>query len=424
MLFLFALVAVIILFKITETAAVAVSDSSLDKLASNGDKSAQHLKKLLDKPNRFLSASKAFTLILEFAGAVASAELYSDSLADAIKSPSGLSENICKILAFIIIAAAYTFVMMIFAENVPKKLGGKNPEKTALRLWWILSAVTVVLTPFVWLTDIISRGILLILGVDSEGDEDSVTEEEILMMSDAGAESGAIDEDENQIIKNIFAFDDMTAEQICTHRTDVSVLWASDSSEVWEETIHRTRHSFFPVCGENVDTVIGVLNAKDYFSLEDKSKESIMANIVREPYFVHENMKADRLFAQMKKNDAEHFAVVVDEYGGMSGIITITDLVEELVGDFADDEDEERFEKIGENLWNIPGITSLTDIAEELETELPADKYDTFGGYVIAMLGEIPKDGTRVHLDAGGLSINVMEIKHHRIERCRVSKSR
>ena len=243
------------------------------------------------------------------------------------------------------------------------------------------------------------------------------------MMSDAGAESGAIDEVENRIIKNVFAFDDMTAEQICTHRTDVSVLWASDSSDVWEETIHRTRHSVFPICGENVDNVIGILNAKDYFRLEDKSKESIMANIVREPYFVHENMKADRLFAQMKQNDADHFAVVVDEYGGMSGIITITDLVEELVGDFTDAESiEDRFEKIGDNLWNVPGITGLADIAEELDLSLPADKYDTFGGYVIAMLGEIPKDGTQVHLNTDELTINIMEIKHHRIEKCRISK--
>ena len=185
----------------------------------------------------------------------------------------------------------------------------------------------------------------------------------------------------------------MTAEQICTHRTDVSVLWASDSSDVWEETIHRTRHSVFPICGENVDNVIGILNAKDYFRLEDKSKESIMANIV------------------------------VDEYGGMSGIITITDLVEELVGDFTDAESiEDRFEKIGDNLWNVPGITGLADIAEELDLSLPADKYDTFGGYVIAMLGEIPKDGTQVHLNTDELTINIMEIKHHRIEKCRISK--
>ena len=245
------------------------------------------------------------------------------------------------------------------------------------------------------------------------------------MMSDAGAEKGTIDEDENRIIKNVFAFDDMTAEQVCTHRTDVDVLWSNDDTCVWEETIHRTRHSSFPICGESVDNVIGVLNAKDYFRLEDKSRDNIMAKAVREPSFVHGNMKADRLFDQMKQRGADHFAIVVDEYGGMSGIITITDLVEELVGDFADDPEDEpsvRLEQTAENIWTVPGISSLSSVCEELEVTLPADKYETFGGYVIAMLGEIPKDGTQLSLDKNGLHIDILEVKHHRIEVCRVEK--
>ena len=243
------------------------------------------------------------------------------------------------------------------------------------------------------------------------------------MMSDAGAEKGTIDEDENRIIKNIFAFDDLTAEQVCTHRPDVSVLWSEDSTEVWEETIHRSRHSFLPVCGESVDDVIGVLDAKDYFRLDNKSRENIMANAVSEPCFVHENMKADRLFEQMKQKGADHFAVVVDEYGGMTGIITITDLVEELVGDFADDESDEpsaRLEKLEDDLWSVPGITSLSEVSEELDTELPSEKYDTFGGYVVAILGHIPKNGSQEALDTDRLHIEVLEVKHHRIELCRV----
>jgi putative hemolysin len=171
--------------------------------------------------------------------------------------------------------------------------------------------------------------------------------------------------------------------------------------------------------------MLSVLNAKDFFQLEDKSKENIMNTIVREPYFVHENMKADRLFARMKQNDADRFAVVVDEYGGMSGILTVTDLVEQLVGDFDDDDSDEpshKLKQISENEWIIPGITPMSEVADKLDAALPADKYDTFGGYVIAMLGEIPKDGTQVHLDTDALRINVLEIKHHRIENCRVEK--
>lgn len=424
MIFLILIIAFSVILRLAESAVILLSDANPDKLSADSDKHSARLKNILSKPDKFTYAARALNMLSLIFGGVVSAVFYEKPLASLIKgSGLNMTELGMTLLSDFIIILIYSFFLFIFCETVPRKLAAKNPQKSILRLWWLISFISKLMLPFVWTANIISKGILWLLGINPGSYEDSITEEEILMMSDAGAESGAIDEVENRIIKNVFAFDDMTAEQICTHRTDVSVLWASDSSDVWEETIHRTRHSVFPICGENVDNVIGILNAKDYFRLEDKSKESIMANIVREPYFVHENMKADRLFAQMKQNDADHFAVVVDEYGGMSGIITITDLVEELVGDFTDAESiEDRFEKIGDNLWNVPGITGLADIAEELDLSLPADKYDTFGGYVIAMLGEIPKDGTQVHLNTDELTINIMEIKHHRIEKCRISK--
>ena len=424
MIFLILIIAFSVILRLAESAVILLSDANPDKLSADSDKHSARLKNILSKPDKFTYAARALNMLSLIFGGVVPAVFYEKPLASLIKgSGLNMTELGMTLLSDFIIILIYSFFLFIFCETVPRKLAAKNPQKSILRLWWLISFISKLMLPFVWTANIISKGILWLLGINPGSYEDSITEEEILMMSDAGAESGAIDEVENRIIKNVFAFDDMTAEQICTHRTDVSVLWASDSSDVWEETIHRTRHSVFPICGENVDNVIGILNAKDYFRLEDKSKESIMANIVREPYFVHENMKADRLFAQMKQNDADHFAVVVDEYGGMSGIITITDLVEELVGDFTDAESiEDRFEKIGDNLWNVPGITGLADIAEELDLSLPADKYDTFGGYVIAMLGEIPKDGTQVHLNTDELTINIMEIKHHRIEKCRISK--
>ena len=150
-----------------------------------------------------------------------------------------------------------------------------------------------------------------------------------------------------------------------------------------------------------------------------------MKNAVREPYFVHENMKADRLFEAMKQSGASRFAVVVDEYGGMSGIITITDLVEQLVGDFAEDESDQtaaRLQQLEDNIWTVPGVSSLSEVCEELDIILPADKYDTFSGYVIAVLGEIPANGTQMSVTSDGLDIDVLEVKHHRIELCRVKK--
>lgn len=419
------LIALNAVFACAEIAVISINDTRLEKLAASGDKRAVRLKKLTDQPARFLATIQVAITLSGFIGSAFAADNFSVYLVKAlVKTGIPVSESVLDSVSVVLITLILSYFTLVFGELVPKRVAMKNSEKLALGMSGLISSISKLFAPLVGLLNLSTNGILRLMGIDPNSEEDTVTEEEILMMSDAGAEKGTIDEVENRIIKNVFAFDDMTAEQICTHRTDVSVLWEEDSSDVWEETIHRTRHSVFPICGESVDNVVGILNAKDYFRLEDKSKENIMKTIVREPYFVHENMKADRLFDQMKRNDADHFAVVVDEYGGMSGIITVTDLVQQLVGEFNDDEEGEapKLEQVNDQMWNIYGIIPLSEVAEALEINLPADKYDTFGGYVIAMLGEIPKDGTQTQLDTEALHIEVLEILHHRIEKCRVTK--
>ncbi|MCQ2490983.1 MAG: hemolysin family protein [Ruminococcus sp.] len=413
-------------FACAEIAVISISDTRLDKLAASGNKKAVKLKKLTSQPARFLATIQVAITLSGFIGAAFAADNFSERLTALIlKTGIGLPENVLRTVSVIVITLLLAYITLIFSELVPKRIGMKYSEKLALGLTDAIRFTQVIFAPLVWILNLSTNAVLRIIGIDPNKEEDTVTEEEIIMMSDAGAEKGTIDEDENRIIKNVFAFDDTTAEQVCTHRTDVSVLWSSDSVETWEETIHRTRHSVFPICGEGVDNVIGILNAKDYFRLDNKSRENIMANAVHEPYFVHEGMKADTLFAQMKKKGADHFAVVVDEYGGMTGIVTVTDLVEQLVGDFDDDEtgeNEAEFEQIADGQWLIPGIMPLDNVCEELDIVLPADKFDTFGGYVIAMLGEIPKDGSKTYLECDGLRIDVLEIHHHRVELCRVKK--
>ena len=409
-----------------ETAVITVSDSKLEKLAAGGDKRGVRLKKINDSPNRFMSSVGAANSLTSLMAAAVAAYTFSGRLAcKLLDADIGLSLRAAEAVSVVAVAMAASLLMIVFGDLIPKHIALKSPEKTALRMSGFVKAIMILFAPGVFIVNAVGNGILRLIGIDPSAEEDTVTEEEILMMSDAGAEKGTIDEDENRIIKNVFAFDDMTAGQVCTHRTEVSVLWEYDDISVWEETIHRTRHSVFPVCGESVDNVIGFLDAKDYFRLDDKSRENIMENAVREPFFVHENMKADRLFEQMKKSGSDHFAVVVDEYGGMNGIITVTDLVEQLVGEFSDDEDDipqMKLEQTGENSWLIPGSASIAEVSDELDITLPADKYDTFGGYVIDELGDIPRDGTQITIEADGLRIEVIEISHHRIEACHVEK--
>lgn len=405
-----------------ESALISLNDSRLEKLAESGGKKARRLKKIADNPNSFLLSSQTAVKLFEFISAGLAAVSFSGRLAGVF---SGIPKNTAGIISAVTILLIMTFLIMTFVEFIPKRLASKNPEKIALRFSGILLTVSVIFMPSVRIMNAVSCGILKLVGVNPEKAEETVTEEEILMMSDAGAETGAIDENENRIIKNVFAFDDMTAGQICTHRTEVSVLWEDDDAEVWEEIIHRTRHSVFPVCSKSIDNVTGILDAKDYFRTDKKNHDEIIKNAVHEPYFVHENMKADRLFAHMKMNNNDHFAVVVDEYGGMSGIITVTDLVEKIVGEFADD-DEEPFEKImktGMSAWTVHGSVTIGEVCDTLEIELPVDRNETFGGYVIAELGDIPKNNEKISVDSDGLHIEILQIKHHRVELCRVTKS-
>jgi len=413
-------------FACAEIAVISINDTKLDKLAASGNKKAITLKKLTSQPARFLATTQVAITLSGFIGAAFAADNFSERLTSLImKTGIDIPERVLRTVSVILITLLLSYITLVFSELVPKRLAMKYSEKLALGMAKIIRLTQIMFAPLVWILNISTNAVLRLFRIDPNKEEDTVTEEEIMMMSDAGAEKGTIDEDENRIIKNVFAFDDTTAEQVCTHRTDVNVLWSSDPVETWEETIHRTRHSIFPICGESVDNVIGILNAKDYFRLDDKSRDNIMANAVREPYFVHETMKADALFAQMKKKGADHFAVVVDEYGGMTGIVTVTDLVEQLVGEFDDDETgetEAEFEQIADDQWLIPGIMPLDEVCEELDIILPADKFDTFGGYVIAGLGEIPKDGSKTYLECDGLRIDVLEIHHHRVELCRVKK--
>ena len=241
-------------------------------------------------------------------------------------------------------------------------------------------------------------------------------------MVDAGSEEGSIDEDEKEIIQNVFEFNDTTVGEIATHRTDIDMLCTEDTPEEWEETIHDTRHTFFPIYTDSVDKIIGVLNAKDYFRLEDKSIDNIVKNVMRAPYLVPETLAADVLLKNMRTRK-EYFAVVMDEYGGMRGIVTLTDLLECIVGDidYADDESAEEempeIEQIDDVTFVVSGIASISDVEKAIDRTLDEHDCDTIGGYILSIMGSIPEDGATFTTEGEVFSAEVTDVKDHRIER-------
>ncbi|MGM9916573.1 CNNM domain-containing protein [Anaerotignum sp.] len=407
------LIALNAIFASAEIAVISMNDTRLQRMARDGDSRAKRLVRLTEQPAKFLATIQVAITLAGLLGSAFAAENFAGALVDALKGAGvGISERVLKSLAVFAITVVLAYFNLVFGELVPKRVAMKKTEELALGMSGMLTGVSKVFAPLVALLTFSTNGILNLMGIDPEDEDEEVSEEEIYMMLEAGNEKGTIDAEETRWIRNVFAFDDTPVEEVCTHRVDVTALGMEGTAEEWQESILQSRFTYYPIYREDADNIVGVLNTKDYFRLEDKSRENAMKYAVEKPYFVPEIMKADVLFRNMKK-EKKQFAVVLDEYGGLSGVITMHDLLELLVGDIY--EDEKEIQAISENTWKILGSASLDDVAEELEISLPVEEYDTFGGYIFGALGYIPDDGLKFTLEADGMKIQVEKVENHRI---------
>lgn len=408
------------IFAGTEIAVISVNETKLEKEVERGNKRAKWLLKMTQNSSGFLATIQVAITLSGFLGAAFASDSFAAVLSGALKRIGiGLSDSVLNTISVVLVTLVISYFSIVFGEMVPKRIAMKNAERFSLTMAGPITVIAKLFAPLVWLLTKSTNGILRLCGIDPESDEEIVTEEDLLLMADAGRKKGTIDDSENDMIRNVFAFDDLTVGEICTHRKEVSILWMDETVAEWEQTIHESRHSVYPVCGDSVDQIIGVLNAKDFFRLNCRDKKAVMEHAVHTPYFVHENLKADQLFSKMKRH-ADHFAVVLDEYGGMCGIITVTDLVEQLVGDFDDDEmlrQEPEIERLDSRCWKVRGSCSLHDVSRALEYAFPEEEYETFSGFLIGSLGEIPKDGTKLKMQVGPFQVRILDVCQHRIEK-------
>lgn len=408
------------LFACAEISVLTMNQNKLAKLASSGDKRALRLTKLTEQPSVFLSTIQVGITLINLLSSAVATESFSDRLVNLISNLGfNIPTAVLNILSVVIITLLLTYFTVLLGELIPKRIGMNNTEKIALGLSGLILFVSKLFTPAVWLFSVSTNGLLKLFGIDENSKENENAEEEIRMILDAGNQNGSILEEEKDMIQNIFEFDDIAAREIMTHRTEVSLLWLEETDEQWSQTINESRHSLYPVCSESPDNIIGVLNSKLYFRLFDKSRESVLESAVQPAYFVPESVRADVLFKNMKSS-RNHFAIVIDEYGGMSGIITMNDLLEQLVGDLEDDitvpPEVPLIERIDSKTWKIQGSAPLDEVAEQLGVTLPEDDYDTFGGMVFGLLGIITNETSLPVVEEFGLVIKVTEIKERRVE--------
>ncbi len=427
LLFQVILIALNAIFASAEIAVLSINEAKLERMANEGNSKAKRLFKLTREPAKFLATIQVAITLSGFLGSAFAADNFSEPLVDWVVSLGvTLPRESLDAVAVIAITLILSYFTLIFGELVPKRLAMKKSEQIAMAISGLVSGIAVAFRPIVSLLSISTNLVLRLCGVDPNEAEDEVSEEEIRMMVDVGSEKGTIDHQEKEFIQNVFEFNDITAEEIAIHRTDVTVLWLEDDMDLWAETIHKNRHTQYPVCDGSVDNVVGILNAKDYFRLADKSRDSILKFAVHPAYFVPETIKADVLFRNMKKT-RNSISIVMDEYGGMVGIVTLYDLIEELVGDLNDEPEdandpEPYLEKVGEHVWKITGNVELRNLEEVTGLELVSEDYDTFTGLVFDALGMIPNDGAQsIDLSLPEMDIHVSSIAAHQIESATVT---
>ena len=396
------------IFASAEIAVLSMNETKLERMAEQGNGRAKRLVRLTQEPARFLATIQVAITLSGFLGSAFAADNFSEPLVDWVV---GIGVNIPRstldTIAVILITLILSYFTLVFGELVPKRIAMKKSEELALRISGLVMGISILFKPIVSFLSISTNIVLRVCGVDPNEAEDQVSEEEIRMLVDAGSEKGTIDHQEKEFIQKVFEFNDIMAGTIATHRTD--------------ETIHNTRHTLYPVCGDSIDHVIGILNAKDYFRLKEKSKDMVIDSAISAPYFVMETTKADVLFKNMKQSK-QSMAIVLDEYGGMVGIVTLFDLLEEIVGDLNDIEpisleEETVIIRISDDKWEVKGNIRLSDIEDAIGVTFTEEDCDTFTGFVFQKFGMVPKDGdTKIELEIENMHIIIDKIKEHQVE--------
>lgn len=406
----------------TEMAVVSLNSTKLRKLQEEGDKTAGKLLKMVEDSSAFLSTIQVAITLAGYLGAAFAGENFAPVLSNWLYNDLGfqvLPQAALNNVAIIIITIILSYFTLVFGELVPKRIALQKSYEFAKVACGVIRGMAFVLRPVIWLLSVSVNGVLRLLRLKVEAEEENVTEDEIRMMVDLGGEKGAIDEDEQEWIQNVFDFGDISVRESMTPRSDMDALDIESTDEEILEMIQESGHSRFPVYEESVDTVLGILNARDYLLDRGTGKKTPLKDLLRSAYFVPETIKADNLFKEMQKEKV-HIAIVVDEYGGTEGIITMEDLLEEIVGNIYDEFDkaeQPEIEPLSENEWRVTGSVPISTLVDDLDLPLPeSDDYDTLGGMIVTRLNAIPKDGEQLDMEVNGVELHVEKIEDHRIE--------
>ncbi len=410
-------------FASSEMAVIRLNDNKVRLMAEEGDKRSRRLVRFLDRPTHFLSTIQVGITFGGFFASAIAASRFAAPLTEALDPTSSIPALGTVIM--LAITAVLSFVSLVFGELVPKRIAMHSPDTVLKYTLGLLRFTSAILRPFVWLLTGSTNLILKIFGIRSDENDPEVTEEEIRMMVNVGREKGSIHEDEKEMIENIFELNDTQVSEIMTHRTNVTALSIDASFEEVMDLVAGEKFTRIPVYRDSIDNIIGILHIKDLLLLAIRGLEGPfgLAGLVHEPFFIPETRTIDSAFRDMQKAHAQ-FAVVIDEYGGTAGIITMEDLLEEIVGNIQDEYDEEPEEivRVNDNTFLVDGQTGLDEIADATGVKMPEDgDYDTVAGLMIDLLGRIPDEDERPEAVYANLTLAVSRMDDRRISEIRIT---
>lgn len=410
-------------FAASELAFVNLNDNKVKRIAENGDKKAIKLYNLISKPSLFLSTIQIGITLAGFLSSAFAADFFAGPLAQALYDLGvPISLGILNTISVVVITVILSYFTLVFGELVPKQLALQKAESISNIAAGPISILAKLCLPIVKFLTFSINTVLRLFGVDPNEESEEATEEDIRMMVDLGRERGTINQAEKLMIDNIFEFNDKIATDIITHRTDMSVLSVDLRLDEILEQINKYRYTRFPVYEGDIDNIVGVLHVKDLFKYIklDGSETFDLKEVIRKPFFVLESQTIDVLFSKMQKDNI-HIAIVLDEFGGTAGLITIEDVIEEIVGDISSESNGAGFSKkqikeISPNQYILEGTFRLWELEDILKVELPTEEFDTVSGFLISEIGYIPSEDEHLVITYKNITFEVKKIVENRIE--------
>ena len=418
-----ALIGVNAFFAMSEIAIISLNDAKLHHDAENGDKKAKTLCRLVSEPNNFLATIQVAITLAGLLSSAFAADKYADFFTGLIMSATGgiIGEAAVHTIVLVILTMILSYVTLVFGELVPKRIAMHYPERIAYSIGGVLSFFYKVFRPFVGLLGASTNGILRLFGINPKEEPESATEENIRMMLDAGNEKGTIEESEKEMINNIFEFDDRTVGEVMTHRMDLTAVELSLPIAEAVDLAISDGYSRMPVYEDTIDNIKGIIYAKDLLALigEKNFAQRKVSDFLRPVSFIPESNSCREAFFEFQQKKIQ-IAVVVDEYGGTAGIVSMEDLIESVMGNIQDeyDDEEAEYSRIDEDNFDLEGTMLLDDVAEILNIEFPDElDYDTLGGFITDMLGRIPEESEHPVVTYQNVEFTVIRTEEHRIEK-------